>query len=167
MDNINFIKNIDSLGRVVIPMDIRRKLQINTGDVLNISCSDKEIMLSKYSNIGNNLRIVEILKQFVEYMKINVILVDKDRVIFSNLVNPGINNSNKIKLLVKNGTSIKNIEEEYIFGENKVKGFYNMVPIITKEGIDGSLIVFGSAEKNNYYLCELISKILMLELNII
>ncbi|HAB67422.1 MAG TPA: AbrB family transcriptional regulator, partial [Firmicutes bacterium] len=38
MKDINFIKNIDNLGRIVIPMDIRRKLQINTGDVLSITC---------------------------------------------------------------------------------------------------------------------------------
>ena len=57
MKDINFIKNIDNLGRIVIPMDIRRKLQINTGDVLSITCNDKDIMLTKYSSLDNNLGI--------------------------------------------------------------------------------------------------------------
>ena len=43
-NNVSFVKNIDNLGRIVIPMDIRRKLQISTGDVLSITCNEKNIM---------------------------------------------------------------------------------------------------------------------------
>ena len=41
-----------------------------------------------------------------------------------------------------------------------------MIPIITKEGIEGSLIVFGDVNDHSYELCEVLSKIIMLEINI-
>ena len=166
MKEINFIKNIDNLGRIVIPMDIRRKLQINTGDVLSITCNDKNIMLTKYSNLDNNYKIVEILKCFVENFNIKVILTNKECVIYSNIVNVGSKLDNQVKLLVKNASTLKNQNLAYIFGENKVSGVYNMLPVVTNEGIEGSIIVFGDESEKAYEICILISKLIMLELNI-
>ncbi len=166
MKNVNFVKNIDNLGRIVIPMDIRRQLQINTGDVLSITCNDKDITLTKYSNLDNNYKINEILKLFIEVFNIKVILMNKECVIYSNVVNIGTKLNNALKDLVKNGSSIKLQSSEMIFGENKVKGVYNMLPIITNEGIEGSLIVFGDNNEKGYQMCTVLNKMIMLELNI-
>lgn len=166
MKDINFVKNIDNLGRIVIPMDIRRKLQINTGDVLSITCSDKSIMLTKYSNLDNNSKVVDVIKCFIENFNIRVILTNKECVIYSNVVNVGSKLDNQAKLLVKNASNIKNQNLSYIFGENKVSGIYNMLPIITSEGIEGSIIVFGDENEKSYEICTLLSKLIMLELNI-
>ncbi len=166
MKDINFVKNIDNLGRIVIPMDIRRKLQINTGDVLSITCNDKEVLLTKYSSLDNNMKVVEIIKYFIEIFNIKVILVNKECVIYSNLVAIGSRINNDMKELVKNGNTLNNQRLEFIFGENKVKGIYNMLPIVTNEGIIGSVIVFGDEEERAFSICSLIAKIIMLELNI-
>lgn len=166
MKNVNFVKNIDNLGRIVIPMDIRRQLQINTGDVLSITCNDKDITLTKYSNLDNNYKINEILKLFIEVFNIKVILMNKECVIYSNVVNIGTKLNNALKDLVRNGSSIKLQSSEMIFGENKVKGVYNMLPIITNEGIEGSLIVFGDNNEKGYQMCTVLNKMIMLELNI-
>ena len=40
-------KNIDKLGRVVIPSDIRKYLGIKTGDLLTIKLQDNKIILEK------------------------------------------------------------------------------------------------------------------------
>ena len=143
-------------------MDIRRKLQINTGDVLSITCNDKDITLAKYSNLDNNYKIVEMIKSFIEIFNFKVILTNKECVIYSNLVGAGSNT----KLLVKNGTNMKYQSNELIFGENKVKGIYNMLPIVTTEGIEGSIIVFGEINDRAYEMCTFLNKIIMLELNI-
>jgi len=166
MKEINFIKNIDNLGRIVIPMDIRRKMQINTGDVLSISCNDKDILLTKYSSLDNNMKIIEILKYFIETFDIKLILANKECVLFSNLVSIGCKLGNDVRLLVKNGNSIKCQSNEYVFGENKVNGIYNMLPIVTNEGVIGSLIVFGDINEKAFEMCTLLAKIIMLELNI-
>ena len=166
MNNVNFIKNIDNLGRIVIPMDIRRKLQINTGDVLSITCNDKNIMLTKYNSLDNNPKVVEILKCFIDDFNIKVILTNKECVLYSNVVNMGAKLDSNTKLLVKNGSNIKNITSTGYFGDRKIEGVYNMLPIITSEGIEGSIIVFCSEVDKSYEICLLLSKLIMLELNI-
>lgn len=166
MNNVNFIKNIDNLGRIVIPMDIRRKLQISTGDVLSITCNDKNIMLTKYSSLDNNGRVVEIVKYFVDIFNIKVMLTNKECVLYSNLVNIGAILDSNTKLLVKNGSNIKYTNSFGYFGDRKIEGIYNMLPIVTSEGIEGSIIVFGSEEDRAYDICMLLSKLISLELNI-
>ena len=135
MNNVNFIKNIDNLGRIVIPMDIRRKLQISTGDVLSITCNDKNIMLTKYSNLDSNSRVVDIVKYFVEIFNIKVMLTNKECVLYSNLVGAGAKLDSNTKFLVKNGNNIKYTKGSGYFGDRKIEGIYNMLPIITSEGI--------------------------------
>ena len=166
MNNVNFIKNIDNLGRIVIPMDIRRKLQINTGDVLSITCNDKNIMLTKYSSLDNNPKVVGILKCFIEDFNIKAILTNKECVLYSNIVNIGAKLDSNTKLLVKNGTNIRNNNSTSYFGDRKIEGIYNMLPIVTSEGIEGSIIVFGDEIDRSYEICMLLSKLIMLELNI-
>lgn len=166
MKDINFIKNIDNLGRIVIPMDIRRKLQINTGDVLSITCNDKDILLTKYSSLDNNYKVIEIIKYFMEIMNLKIILMNKEQVIFSNLIANGTKLDGNMQLMVKSGHTIKSEYQSVIFNEKKVEGIYNMLPIVTNEGIIGSLIVVDSDDNNNYVACELLNKIITLELNI-
>lgn len=166
MNNVNFIKNIDNLGRIVIPMDIRRKLQINTGDILSITCNDKNIMLTKYSSLVNNQKVVEIIKSVIDVFNVKLILTNKDCVLYSNIVNYGGKLDNNTRLLVKNGSNLKNTNSVGYFGDKKVDGLYNMLPIVTSEGIEGSIIVFGDETDRSYEICELLSKLIMLELNI-
>ena len=165
MKDINFIKNIDNLGRIVIPMDIRRKLQINTGDVLSITCNDKDILLTKYSSLDNNYKVIEIIKYFMEILNLKIILVNKEQVIFSNVVTNGTKLDGNMQLMIRSGHTIKDEYQSIIFNENKVEGIYNMLPIVTNEGIIGSLIVVNN-EGNNFVICELLNKIVSLELNI-
>lgn len=166
MENINFIKNIDNLGRIVIPMDVRRKLNISTGDVLSIVISDNNIVLSKYSSLENNNRLYNILTLFSEILGIKYILVNKQKVVFSNLVNNNIKYDLSFKQVVYNGNKLYCEKHDYVFGTNKISGIYNMLPIITKDGIEGSIVVFGGETENGYKYCELLSKIIMMELNI-
>lgn len=166
MENINFIKNIDNLGRIVIPMDIRRKMQINTGDVLSISCNDKNITLMKYNSLDNNNKIIEMINFFVEILNLRVILLNKECVIYSNVVEIGSRIGNDIKTLINGGNTIRSQSNEFVFGEKKVNGIYNMLPIVTNEGVIGSIIVFGDILDKGFEYCTILDKIIMLELNI-
>lgn len=163
-NNVSFVKNIDNLGRIVIPMDIRRKLDICTGDSLSISVYDNNIMLTKYSSLENNNRIVNIIKSFIEEFNIKVIYMNKFNVIYSNIVNSSVELDREMKDNIKNGVSFKDEVKEYIFGEIKLKGIYNMLPIVNNEGIVGSIIVLSDC--NGYDFCRLLNKIINLELSI-
>ncbi len=50
MENIKtciMTRKIDALGRVVIPIDIRNKLEIKENDLLNIELKENSIFLNK------------------------------------------------------------------------------------------------------------------------
>jgi len=53
-------RRIDELGRIVIPKEIRKTLNINSDDLLSITIKDKNIVLSKLTN-----STLECLKQKV------------------------------------------------------------------------------------------------------
>lgn len=166
MKDINFVKNIDNLGRIVIPMDIRRKLKINTGDILSITCNDKNILLTKYSNLDNNYKVIEIIKNFIEIFNVKIIFTNKNNVIFSNIVDIGDTLDKEFLSLVNNAASLKAKNMSFVFGTNKVSGIYNVVPIVTNEGIEGSIVVFDDNQDNAYNIGVLISRLFQLELNI-
>jgi stage V sporulation protein T len=48
MEHTGIVRRIDELGRVVIPKEIRRTLQIREGDPLDISVRNATINIKKY-----------------------------------------------------------------------------------------------------------------------
>ncbi|AFC32174.1 hypothetical protein PM3016_5474 [Paenibacillus mucilaginosus 3016] len=43
------VRKVDELGRIVIPIELRRTLQIGLGDSLEVFTSEGEVILRKYS----------------------------------------------------------------------------------------------------------------------
>lgn len=59
-----YIRRIDDLGRVVIPKEIRRMMQIHEGDALELNYDGKTIVVKKhYDNaldeLQNNIALLE------------------------------------------------------------------------------------------------------------
>lgn len=48
MSDNSFIRKIDDLGRLVVPRDIRRKLNLTENNPLEVSVSDDSIIIKKY-----------------------------------------------------------------------------------------------------------------------
>ena len=166
MENINFIKNIDNLGRIVIPMDIRKKMNINTGDILSITCNENDICLKKYSTLTDNYKILEIVKCFVEVFNLKVLILDREKVVYSNVVADGSFLDKTMKEMVENGMKLRNELNDFKFDNEICKGIYNMQPIITNEGIIGSVIDMGDVIDNAFEICSIMVKIMSIELNI-
>lgn len=49
MKDTGIVRNVDDLGRFVLPMELRKKLNINIGDPLEVFVQNDIIMLRKYS----------------------------------------------------------------------------------------------------------------------
>ena len=49
MKSAGIVRNIDELGRIVIPMEIRKRLDIQSGDGIEISVNGSSITLEKFS----------------------------------------------------------------------------------------------------------------------
>ena len=64
MKSVGIIRKIDELGRVVLPMELRKMLGINIKDSLEISVDGQNIILSKYEIVCNFCGETEGLKTF-------------------------------------------------------------------------------------------------------
>jgi len=63
------IRNVDPLGRVVIPKEIRKVLEINEGDPIEIVKVNNDIVMRKYSKgcifCGSDKEVVEFNRALV------------------------------------------------------------------------------------------------------
>ena len=53
MKTTGIVRKIDELGRIVLPKELRKCLNINTGDDFQIRVEDEKIILEKYSYLKN------------------------------------------------------------------------------------------------------------------
>jgi transcriptional pleiotropic regulator of transition state genes len=69
MENSHKIKKIDNLGRIVIPRNIRKALDIKDWDDLYVELSDNSIVITKARNscalCGNEEELVSVENRFV------------------------------------------------------------------------------------------------------
>lgn len=83
--NSNIKKRIDSLGRIVVPKQIREELKINDFDELNISVEGDYILLKKSIGIAKYKdkldRLLEILKKAYDF---DIIVVYNEYVVSSS-----------------------------------------------------------------------------------
>ena len=83
--NNSFVRKIDELGRVVIPKEVRNKLNIQDNENIIIYSDNKSINISKYSYLDeNNNFIINVCDSLADIYKIEVDILDRDKIIFSN-----------------------------------------------------------------------------------
>lgn len=86
MKETGVVRRLDELGRIVIPKEIRKRLKIKNGDMVDIYTDDQTIILEKYhplqADIGPLKAFIEAL--MVEY-KSDIIIIDNAKVIYSTL----------------------------------------------------------------------------------
>ena len=86
MNSNNYIRKIDELGRIVIPKEVRNKLKIQDNESILISLDNNKINISKYSYLNNyNLFINELCNIMIELFKIEIMVSDRDNVLYSNV----------------------------------------------------------------------------------
>ncbi len=51
MDNSGVVRQLDNLGRIVIPAEFRREVGMQIGDPIEIYCRDDVVYLRKYDQI--------------------------------------------------------------------------------------------------------------------
>lgn len=144
MNDLSIIKKIDNLGRIIIPKEIRRKLNISIEDDLKITLVKDNIIISKYSILS------EIENKINTYGKIihkltnkNIIITDKDKIIFSNdnnYLNKEISDILK-KYLYQRIEFDKKINLEIIKNINVDNNFY-IKPIIINSDTLGIVILY-------------------------
>ena len=86
MNSNNYIRKIDELGRIVIPKEIRNKLKIQDNESILINVDNDKINISKYSYLNNYTKFInELCNQISEIYKLQIVISDRNKVIYSNL----------------------------------------------------------------------------------
>ena len=76
MKSTGLIRRTDDLGRVVIPREIRRTLNIQDGDPLEIFVTDNMVCYKKYGE-ENLLNILERFKDILYLMNFDLVTITK------------------------------------------------------------------------------------------
>lgn len=67
MKSTGIIRNMDELGRLVIPKELRRTFSINEGDPLEIFTNGEKIVIQKYKPETEKNEVVNELQEFIEH----------------------------------------------------------------------------------------------------
>ena len=162
------VRRIDELGRIVIPKEIRKTLHIKNGENLEIFINDDQIILKKYSELGNMQELSETITETLNnILKANILISDTDKFIsisgplkkkylkeeISETILKYINDRKNVILKDKKINMTKDkTENKNIF----------ISPIISNGDAIGAIIIISDKEltSNNLESVSLLSKVL-------
>ena len=77
MKTTGMVRRVDSLGRIVIPKEIRKVLKIKENEQVEINVSGDEIILNRYSELNENDRVLQnLIDSIKDIYKIDVLLTN-------------------------------------------------------------------------------------------
>ena len=144
------VRKIDDLGRIVIPKELRKSLNIKNSDDLEITITDDKIILEKYyrlKNLKNTLN--KYFKMLDKFLDSDFVISDKENILltskeYSDLKDTKL--SNKIielldyrKPVLENSFTSLKLTSDIELNKN-----YYFYPIIIDTDILGSIIIFNN-----------------------
>ena len=148
MNPTGIIRKIDDLGRIVLPKELRRHLNINTGDDFQIILDTNRIILERYSYLKNYEKdILKIIESFTEVTNYDINLVINNEIVNKNnskILENIINIISERKLYVKEEVQNYKISNDVI-KEGKIVIF----PIVINSDLLGSIIIISKDNTNN------------------
>ena len=162
------VRRIDELGRIVVPKEIRKTLHIKNGENLEIFIDGENIVLKKYSELGNMKELSDtITETLYQSLKSNVLITDTDK--FISIAGPlknkylGLEISEKILKYINDRKTVTiNNKELNMTKDKSEKGNIIISPIISNGDAIGSVIVISDKEitDNNKNSINLLTTIL-------
>ena len=136
MNKSGFIRKMDSMGRVVIPKDVRNKLNIRDDDTVVISLNEDHIELSKY-NFDDKIKKISTIIGFIrDLLSFSIKVISMD-IIYKDYVFPDI-----IKKTIEDRNEYYSDSLETImFGDSSFAGYFAIVPLIIESDYIGILFI--------------------------
>lgn len=139
-------RKIDELGRIVLPKEIRKTLNINTGDDFQISIENEKIILQRYLKLKNKEKeILKIIDTFIKIYnyKIYMIIGNKDITTNTNIKDNLASIIQERKLYVQETITkfqiLENITEE---------GRIVINPIVKDSDLLGTIVIISNNKIN-------------------
>lgn len=161
MKTSGIIRKIDELGRIVLPKELRKYLNINPGDDFQINIEDQKIILEKYSRLNNiKTELIDIVNIFHNITTYKIYLIINNEI--SNLNNEQIDN--KIQNIIQERKLYINELNEISISQNIIeKGKIVINPIIYNSDILGTIIVIGDNTNNIINTSKLLSEMIKMK----
>ena len=143
MINTGLVRKIDDLGRIVIPKEIRKSLNIRNGEELEIHIEDDSIILRKSRKLFSlSLMSQKYIDYFKKLMSSVIIVTDLHEVLSSNDDSVSKTISEDIVSIIEN--------RQVMCGNNltidrNYKNYY-LVPIISDANLMGAVISLSDHE---------------------
>ena len=146
MKSTGIVRKLDSLGRIVIPKEIRYNMHIRDGDNLEIYTEKDSIILKKFSNIDNISLLSDDIVSSINYIIDETVLItDLEKVISCSgnrkkeLINKYI--SKDLYEIIKNRRSNVFNTEKIVIVDKEEECSFAITPILVNSEIIGSIIV--------------------------
>ena len=152
MNYTGVIRRVDELGRIVIPVEIRRLLNIKEGENLEFIIKDKCIELKKKSLIEENFSFFTLISEQLDaIVEGKFIITDREKVFSSNnreILNKKIDNR-IINLLQKNESS--KLESVDLYFDNVlINSTFYIYPYSFENDIGGFIILYDIKKIDEY-----------------
>lgn len=86
MKETGVVRRLDELGRVVIPKEIRKRMKITSGDMVDIFVNDNRIILEKYHPLDQDITSINaLINSLSKSYNCGLILFDTSKVISSTV----------------------------------------------------------------------------------
>lgn len=133
MKTTGMVRRVDSLGRIVIPKEIRRTLKIRDGEELEIFVDNNMIFLKKFSKVSD---LGEISKKLIDVASglINktILICDRDVI---------VSGSGELKKKYINRDLSKELSSWILSGESHVKKCLSSINILNDDEENYSYII--------------------------
>ena len=148
MKTTGVVRRIDDLGRIVIPKEIRKSMRIKDGESLEIFLDSDNIILKKYSDLGD---LVDFYKNYADsinlYVNENIIIVDRNNIVAiagslkKKYLNMGISDT-VLRMIERRDTFVERKKKEIEISPGfKEFGYYAVATIINNGDSIGSVII--------------------------
>ena len=162
MQTTGIIRKIDELGRIVLPKELRKYLNINSGDDFQITIENEKIILEKYSRLQNEeLELIRLINCFSSITNYNIYLVINNKIVNSEYeeITKEVQNIIQERKIYIDETNNINITNTIT---NKDKIIIN--PIILDSDLLGTIIITGKESiKNMMDISKIIERIIKLK----
>lgn len=131
-------RRIDELGRIVIPVEIRKSLKIRQSDELDIAIDGENIILSKSSSINIDQIINYYILSLGKYLNKNVFFTSKDKILAYYMIDKKIIKSLDLQEDIVNVIYKRRKNLNYNSHDSM---YYLIDPIIINGDLIGSIIL--------------------------
>lgn len=167
MKSTGITRRIDELGRIVIPKEIRKNLRLKDGESLEIFINNEDIVLKKFSKMGDMGEVFNDYVNIVNSLTGSTILItDTEKVISSSkeqYINEKISDQIEEFLERRSPIFTNSIKDISIIKGVKEECNYYIVPLIINSDVCGLLILLSKREINesDKMIIDIIGKIIV------